>query len=89
MQISICNRLVESKVDFEFSLESREDFEFTGTDRFRKSLNGGEGITFPLQAIIFKSGMYDLQCVKVIIFGSDGTETPYIFPLQWIVHINS
>mmetsp|Transcript_18906 Transcript_18906/g.28738 ORF Transcript_18906/g.28738 Transcript_18906/m.28738 type:complete len:1849 (-) Transcript_18906:41-5587(-) len=89
MQISICNRFVESKVDFEFSLDSREDFEFTGTDCFRKSLNGGEGITFPLEAIIFKSGMYDLQCVKVIIFSSDGTETPYIFPLQWMVHINS
>ncbi len=89
MEISIRNRLVQSKVDFQFTLENQQEFDFIGTECFRKTLDGGEEISFPLEAIIFQSGMYNLQCVKVTIFNSDGTQTPYVFPLQWMVQVNS
>jgi len=89
MEISIRNRLVQSKVDFEFSLQSRPDFDFIGPECFRKTLDGGEEIVFPLEAVIFQSGMYNLQCVKLTVHNNDGSKTPYVFPLQWIVQVNT
>lgn len=89
MRISIRNRLVQSKVDFEFSLQTRTDLDFVGPECFRKILNGGEEIAFPMDAVIFQSGMFNLQCVKLTVHNNDGSKTPYVFPLQWIVHVNT
>lgn len=88
MELSIRNRLVHSKVDFEFSLEDREEMDFMGPECFRKTLNGGDEIEFPLKAILFRSGLYNLQCVKLTVHNIDGSKTPYVFPLQWIVQVN-
>ncbi len=89
MDISIRNRLFHSSVDFDFSLQSRRDLEFVGPERFNKVLKAGEEVAFPLTAVLFESGMHNLQCVKLIVNNSDGSKTPFIFPLQWIVHVNN
>merc|ERR1712045_857246 len=89
MEITIRNRLVESNVDFAFTVSQQADFNFVGAECFRWNLEGGGEITFPLKAVIFSSGIYDLQCVKITFYHSDGMETPYVFPLQWIVKADS
>jgi len=88
MKIIVRNRLVKSKVDFIFSLSQKQDFDFVGSERFSSSLAGGEELVFPLQAVLFNSGIYDLQCVKITVRNEDGSETPYMFPLQWNVKVN-
>jgi len=89
MEITIRNRLVQSNVDFAFSVSQQQDFHFIGAECFRWNLEGGGEISFPMKVAIFSSGIYDLQCVKIIFYQPDGTETPYVFPLQWIVKVDS
>lgn len=89
MEISIRNRLVKSNVEFEFSLCTKQDFDFIGSSQFKWKLEGGEVLSFPLKAVIFSDGIYDLQCVKITVYNQDGMEMPYIFPLQWIVKVNA
>jgi len=87
MEISLRNRLVRTAVDFQFSLQARRDITFIGPETFRKCINGGEEVVFPMEAILFESGMYNLQCVKLTVH--DDSNTPYVFPLQWIVKVNA
>ena len=88
MEVSIRNRLVKSKVNFEFELCQQPDFHFVGTEQFQWNLEGGEELVFPLEAILFSDGVYDLQCVKITLL-QDGSRIPYVFPLQWIVKVNT
>lgn len=89
MEITIRNRLFHSNVDFEFSLQSRQDLNFIGPERFNEILKAGDEIVFPLKAVLFESGMHNLQCVKLTVNNTDGSKTPYVFPLQWIVQVNN
>jgi hypothetical protein len=89
MEINIRNRLLRSQVDFEFSLDRKPDFDFVGSECFKWSLNGDEELSFPLQAVLYSSGIYDLQCAKISVFQENGTKTQYMFPLQWIVKVNT
>lgn len=89
MEISIRNRLVKSNVEFEFSLCNQPDFDFIGSSQFQRKLEGGEELVFPLEAVIFSGGIYDLQCVKITVCNEDGSKMPYVFPLQWIVKVNA
>lgn len=89
MEISIRNRLVKSNIEFEFSLCDHVDFEFAGSTQFTWKLKGGEALVFPLKAVLCSDGIYDLQCVKVTVYNEDGSEKPYVFPLQWIVKVNA
>ena len=89
MEISIRNRLARSTVDFNFHLEGTSDFDLIGCSRFRKKLIGGDNLSLPIEALIFRPGMFNLQSVKVTIYHPDGNETPYIFPMQWMVRVDS
>jgi len=89
MEISVRNRLVKSKVDFEFSLSHEPDFDFVGPQQFQWKLEGDEELIFPLEAVLFSNGIYDLQCVKITVCNEDGSKVPYVFPLQWIVKVNA
>jgi len=88
MEISIRNRLARSTVDFNFHLEGTSDFDFIGFSCFRKTLTGGDDLSLPIEALIFRPGLFNLQSVKVTIYHPDGHETPYVFPMQWIIQIN-
>lgn len=89
MEISVRNRLVKSKVNFEFSLSHEPDFDFIGPQQFQWTLEGDEELVFPLEAVLFGDGIYDLQCVKITVCNEDGSKVPYVFPLQWIVKVNA
>jgi len=86
--ITVRNRLVQSSVDFELLLLKQPNIEFIGCDSFRWSLGGGEEVESHMKAVIFSSGVYNLQSVQVNILQSDGvTKVPYIFPIQWLAEI--
>jgi hypothetical protein len=78
-----------SNVEFQFSLRSKSDVSFIGSSQFSRKLNGGEEISFPLQALLFSDGVYNLQYMQITVINEDGSKTPYVFPMQWIVHVNA
>ena len=86
--ITVRNRLVQSSVDFDLILLKQPNIEFIGCESFSWSLGGGEEVEINMKAVIFSSGVYNLQSVQVRILQSDGmTKVPYIFPLQWLAEI--
>lgn len=89
MEISIRNRLVKTDIDFECSLDPRQEFDFVGPTQFKWKLGGDQEIKFPIEAIIFNDGVIDLQCVKLTVFQKDGSKMPYVFPLQWIINVSN
>ena len=62
-------------------------FDFIGAECFRWSLQGGEELTIPMQAVVSKGGVYNLQSVRLTVDKSE-KKVPYLFPLQWIVRVN-
>jgi hypothetical protein len=85
-EVTVRNRLVESDVEFEFSVERPHVFEFVGADSFSWRLRGGEELRIPLQAVIFSAGVYNLQKVRLTVMKED-KHVPYLFPLQWMVTV--
>jgi len=87
-EITLRNRLVDAGVFFEFSVQRPKGFDFIGTESFQWALEGGEELTVPIQAVVPKGGVYNLQCVRLTVTKTD-KKVPYLFPLQWIVRVNS
>lgn len=89
-EIFIRNRVIESDIEFELSVDSKQyDFELVGVETYRWNLKGGEELTVPLEAIIFTSGIFDLQSLTLNIISKDGKKVPFAFPLlQWNVKVN-
>jgi hypothetical protein len=75
-------------VEFEFSVIHQPDFELTGAESFRWKLSGGEDICIPMSAMILTGGIYNLQCIRLTTYEGKDEELPYVFPLQWIVHVH-
>mmetsp|Transcript_143 Transcript_143/g.202 ORF Transcript_143/g.202 Transcript_143/m.202 type:complete len:2064 (-) Transcript_143:174-6365(-) len=87
-EILLRNRLIFASVEFEFSLIEQHDFEFVGSECFEHTLGPGEELILPVEAILFSSGVYDLQKVKLSVC-KDGKKTLHTFPFQWILKANS
>jgi len=83
VEITICNRLIETEVEFEFAIIDNSEFDFVGTTSFHCSLTGGDEISVPLQARIYAGGVYNLQSVRLTVLKAGSTAVPYLFPLQW------
>ena len=41
----------------------------------------------PLRVVISSGGVYNLQSVRLTVL-SNGSDIPYLFPLQWIVKVD-
>ena len=76
--ITIRNRLIETDVEFEFTVTDQPGLDFVGTTSFNWSLSGGNEISIPLKARMYSGGVYNLQSVRLTVQG-----TAYLFPLQW------
>lgn len=76
--ITIRNRLIETDVEFEFTVADQPGLDFVGTTSFNWSLSGGSEISVPLKARMYSGGVYNLQSVRLTVQG-----TAYLFPLQW------
>ena len=81
--ITIRNRLIETNVEFEFTVADQPGLDYVGTTSFSSSLSGGNEISIPLKARMYFGGVYNLQSVRLTVL-KEGTEgTAYLFPLQW------
>jgi hypothetical protein len=78
--------LVESAVDFQFCAEQPDCFELIGAERFNATLEGGDELTIPLEALVQSAGVYNLQQVRLTVSVDDAV-VPYLFPLQWLVTV--
>ena len=79
--------MVDSSVEFEFALSgTQSEIHFLGCECFRWTLKGGEEIDIPLQVLVYSSGIYNLQAIRLTVFNDiSGSVVPYTFPMQWIV----
>lgn len=84
VKITLRNRLTRESIDFLFSVDRSECFDFIGTQCFQSALSGGEEISLALQALIRSPGVYDLQRIRISVEG----EEPYVFPMQWLVSVD-
>ena len=80
--ITIRNRLIETDVEFEFTVTDQPGLDYVGTTSFSWSLSGGNEISVPLTARMYSGGVYNLQSVRLTVL-KEGTHTAYLFPLQW------
>lgn len=86
LEVIVRNRLVETDVRFEFSLDEHPTFDFIGMSSFSWELSGGEEINVPLKARIYSGGVYNLQCVRLTVLKGESS-MPYLFPLQWTITV--
>lgn len=80
--ITIRNRLIETNVEFEFTVADQPGLDFVGTTSFNSSLSGGNELSVPIKARIYSGGVYNLQSVRLTVL-KEGIGTAYLFPLQW------
>jgi hypothetical protein len=83
LQVTLRNRLTEEAVDFEFTVETPETFDYIGPESFQWVLDAGGHVTVPLQALIPTAGVYNLQHIRLTV----GEDQAYLFPLQWMVTV--
>ena len=87
LEVTVTNRLVEAEVDFEFGLDRQPSFEFIGAESFKWTLGGGEDLVVPLTVEISRSGVYNLQSLRLTVKREE-VEIPYYFPWQWIMNVS-
>jgi ER-Golgi trafficking TRAPP I complex 85 kDa subunit len=85
VMITLRNRMARDSVDFLFSVDHSDCFDYIGTQCFQSALSAGEEISLALQALIPSPGVYDLQRIRIAVEG----EEPYVFPMQWLVSVDS
>jgi hypothetical protein len=90
LQVTLRNRLTEEAVDFCFTVETPETFDYIGPETFQWVLEASGHVTIPLQALIPTAGVYNLQHIRLTVGmnGRFGEDQVYLFPLQWMVTVN-
>lgn len=84
--ITLCNRLLESPVEFLLSAEKQQGWEVIGFDCLRLSLEPSESTEIPVEALIPKAGLHNLQALQVTV-KRPGEDLPFSFSHQWLVHV--
>jgi hypothetical protein len=83
--VKLRNQLVSSKIDFKLGVSASPTFEIIGMESTLMSLEGGEERTIPLQALIPRPGVHNLQRLEVKLEQELGS---YSFPeSQWLVSV--
>ena len=85
-EITLRNNLVETPVAFEFSVKRPKMFEVVGSEVFPWTMNGGDEVTIPLQAVIPMPGVYNLQQTHLTVTEA-GNALQHPCDLQWLVMI--
>jgi hypothetical protein len=83
--VTLRNVLTKESVEFQFSVDQGDGFDYIGPECFESALSGGEEVSVSLQALIPNPGVYDLQRIRLKIDGED----PYVFPMQWLVAVHA
>jgi hypothetical protein len=84
VKITLRNRLTKESVEFQFSVDRGNGFDYLGPECFESALSGGEEVSVTLQALIPNPGVYDLQRIRLSV----NDEKPYVFPMQWLVAVH-
>jgi hypothetical protein len=85
MKVTLRNRMLESPVEFQISLQPTANFELIGAKMHKFKLDASEEVTIPYQALVTKSGTYDLQALRLTIM--EETEITYELSQQWLVSL--
>lgn len=87
IKITLQNELAESSVDFDFTMESADSFDFSGPERLRIELKGGEHVTIPIEALFYTPGVFNLQKVRLNVDNGVPAPRSFVFPTQWLVSV--
>lgn len=86
LSITLHNRMLESPVQFFLSVEKTPGWEVVGFDVLSLSLQPSENIEIPVEALIPKAGIHNLQALQVTVRHEDD-ERPFPLPHQWLIHV--
>ena len=85
--ITLCNRLLEAPVEFLVSAEKQQGWEVIGFDALPLLLEPSASTEIPLEALIPKAGIHNLQALQVTVKQQQGEDLPFSFSHQWLVHV--
>ena len=85
LKLKLSNRLLESPVDFLFSLDPSA-YELIGTKTHRFSLDANGEVSLSLQAMISRPGLIDLQALRLLVRHED-QDVAYQLSQQWLVNV--
>lgn len=86
MKVTLRNRMLESPVKFYVSVEEYPAFELIGLDMLRLSLEAREETTIPIQALIPRAGVYNLQALHLTV-RQNSEERAHRLQQQWLVSV--
>jgi hypothetical protein len=85
LQVTLRNRLLESPVNFLYSLEPTS-YDFTGMNMQRFDLEPDGEVTLSIQALISRPGIFDLQALRLSV-RQENEEVTYQLSQQWLVNV--
>jgi uncharacterized membrane protein YgcG len=86
LEVTLRNRLTKEAVDFEFTVETPDTFDYIGPESFQWVLEAGGHVKVPLQVLIPSAGVYNLQHIRLTVGDKDQSQA-YLFPIQWMVTV--
>ena len=92
LQVNLRNELTEGTgmsdlLSVNFSLEDSDSWDWMDPCKFPTNLASGQEMAVPVQALIPRTGVYNLQKVRLVIDNPSGDRVSYLFPLQWMVTV--
>ena len=89
LALKLKNERADATADFSIAMKTSATFELIGIGTNQMSLGPCEERCLPLQTLIPKPGVYDLQALEVKMVGSDGYASSFLLPeSQWIVTVS-
>jgi hypothetical protein len=85
LKITLRNRLLESPIDFLYSLEP-DAYDFTGMKMRRFYLEPDGHVDIAVRAFISRPGIFDLQALRLSV-RQGGEEVTYQLAQQWLVSV--
>jgi len=79
------NRLTKEKVGFRLDWEPHPRWDLTGAEDYSSELDGGEMASFRMKAMMHRTGVYDLQALRL----TTSTGGSFVFPSQWLISVSA
>jgi hypothetical protein len=86
MKVALRNRMLETPVEFNVSLEPSSNFDLIGTKMHSFTLDPSAETLLPLKALIQRAGIYDLQALELTV-RQHHEEVTYQLSQQWLVSV--
>ncbi len=86
IRVTLRNRMLESSVQFFLSVEKNPGWEVIGFDVLALSLQPSENVDIPMEALIPRAGIHNLQGLQVTVRQGE-EDLPFPLPHQWLIHV--